>query len=272
MKKYIQNTEYMKARRNYLRILNRYQKQGYDISDKQFRPTIPKRPTTASLRNLQTLEERLKRRVHEERVETGYYTRQREQRAIQSNIRKAAQRKPKTTGKYITPKTPKGVKSRTHIPHVKGKQSQPPNVSDAVLRSFESEMAIAKNYVSKSAPFQRAVNEAGLEAQQAFDNKIDEILNKYLPDLTRHDVRVEVSKKLSENFANYISNIESYLYEFVSDGQGHLDHTQTGIDLMRELIDKISEAELSIEEQQELQEMANALTEGTQMEGENYDY
>lgn len=262
--------EYMNARRNYLRMVNRYIKQGYEV-DEKFKPVIPKKPTQASIRNLKKLESRLKQSIHEQRVETGYYTRQREQRAIQSKIKKAAQTKSKSN-KNQYKKSP--IKIPTKVPKIKTKQTQPPNLSDAVLRSFESEMAIAKNYVAKSKPFQEAVNEAGQDAQWAFDKKIDEILNKYIPDLTRHDVRVEVAKKLMENFENYMSNIESYLYEFISDGQGHLDHTMAGLAAMQELIKAISGAELSIEEKKQLEELANSLTDGDIMEGvdEEYDY
>lgn len=271
MKKYIHKSEYMKARRNYLRMIKRYEKQGYDISEKYRKPVIPKRPTTSSITNLQRLEVKVKAQIHEQRVDTGYYVRRREQQAIQAKIRKAAQAKPKSNKKQYK-KSP--ISIPTKVPKVKSKQTQPPNLSDAVLRSFESEMTIAKNYVAKSKPFQDAVNEAGHDAQWAFDNKIDEILNKYIPDLTRHDVRVEVAQKLSENFENYMSNIESYLYEFISDGQGHLDHTMAGLASMQELVKAISGAELSIEEKKQLEELANSLADGDIMEGvdEEYDY
>lgn len=262
--------EYMNARRNYLRMVNRYIKQGYEI-DQRFKPIIPKKPTQASIRNLKNLEKRLKEKVHEERVETGYYTRQREQRAIQSKIKKAAQTKPKVSTK-VYKKPPHPIE--TKVPKVKGKSTQPPNVSDAVLRTFESEMTIAKNYVAKSKPFQDAVNEAGRDAQYEFEKVINDILNKYIPDLTKHDVRVEVAQKLSENFENYIKDMETYLYEFISDGQGGLDHTSAGIGALGELIRAISGAELTIEEKQKLQELANEVTEGDVTEGigEYYDY
>lgn len=270
MNKYILKNEYMNARRNYLRMVNRYIKQGYEV-DEKFKPVIPKRPTQASIRNLKKLESRLKQSIHEQRVETGYYTRQREQRAIQSKIKKAAQSKPKKTTK-VYKKAPHPIE--TKIPKVKGKTTQPPNVSDAVLRTFESEMTIAKNYVAKSKPFQDAVNEAGREAQWEFENVINDILNKYIPDLTKHDVRVEVAQKLSENFENYMKDMEVYLYEFISDGQGGLDHTSAGLGALGELIKAISGAELTIEEKQKLQELANKATEGDVAEGvgEYYDY
>ena len=301
MKTYIRKSEYMDARNKYLRMIKRYEKQGYDMS-KFTKPAIPKRPTKGSISNLLNLEKKVKQSIHEQRVETGYYTRMREtqnalrkatpdertfykslgrkEKGIYGEVLRAAYqkvepkspkkagtagKKPKTT-KQVAPSKDKAkakIKVKTSIPKVvKDKTTQPPNLSDAVLRAFESEMTIAQNYVSRSAPYQSAVNKAGHDAFNDFVYKINEIVSKHMPDITNNDVRIAVSKKLNENFGTYIGYIESYLFEFVSDGGGGLNHTQTGLDALKALLNIVSDSELTLEEKKTFTELENAMTDG----------
>lgn len=272
-KKKVTHDAYMKARRNYLQMVNRYIKQGYEIDTKKFKPIIPKKTTEASMRRLESLTKKLKETVHEQRVETGYYVRLREQKARTLRIKKSAAKQTQTKPqKQKTYKTP--VKIPTQIPKVKGRQSTPPNLSDAVLRTFESEIQTARSYLAKSKAYQEAVNNAGNQANDDFANNIEDIFNKYMPDITRHEVRVEVANNLFKRFDTYMTDIEAYLYEFISDGQGHLDHTEQGKMMYQELLKNAFNVELSDEDKEMLEELINDNVEGFSAAGigEDYDY
>lgn len=265
-------SSYKKARQSYLAKLRYYEKQGYDVSSEALKPRIPKKITEGSIRRIQKLENKLKEFIHEQKVKTGFFTRLRRRIQAAAAIRKAAQPSKNPSKKKEYKKSPVTDKV-TNIPKVKGKAIQPPNLSDAVLRTFESEIAIANNYIAKSNVYQQAVNDAANDIHDTINNAIDSILNKYMPDLTRHDVRVEIAQKLAENFEAYMSNLEQFLYAFVSDGQGSLNHTDQGIKQKQALLQAISDADISLEDKKRIAELQNELVDGEEFKGgEYYDY
>ena len=85
-----------------------------------------------------------------------------------------------------------------------------------------------------------------------------------MPDLTREDVRNEVSKRMldSKGLTYFEDAMETYLYDFISDGQGNLDHTTAGVRALTEIIQFISGTNISIEDKKKIEESLNNSIEG----------
>lgn len=268
----ISKSEYARQRDNYLRSIRRYRarlaKEGvtnFDFSS--YIPSIPKNldKTTEevekefnSLRRQLTFAVGTKRAIKKKREESRL-----------NQLKNGINSKFTIEGKQqkLTPESKKRKKDfENKINKVISSKSKitptAPKLSDAILNTFEGMFAEAKTYISskpsKYNAYQEAVRKAGYEVDTRKTLEIGKILSKYTPDLTKDDVRVAVSKNLEENFNDLWSKMEQYLYEFVSDNQGNLDHTSASIDGYLEFFERITGTTIDIEDKKRIEELKNA--------------
>lgn len=256
---------YLKERLNYIKRLSYYRLKGYKVPVK---PGITKKPTQGSIRQIQRLNEKLNELIREQKVATGYFTKKREEQRAKTGyyLRQQAKKSKKAKKRLLRvnpratstlPKdkrTPKVLDNGKHVKSVV-------TFTDAVLRTFETEMHTAQTYISTNGTrkYQAAVREAGHNSEKYFNDEINKILAKYLPDITKKEVRQEVAKKLAEGYTQHMDELESYLYMFISDGQGNLVHDDIGIACMQSLIRTVASAEMSIEDKKRLEELKDTI-------------
>lgn len=142
-----------------------------------------------------------------------------------------------------------------------------PSVSGVALDGIKSIITDAKNYInqkaSKKPKLQEAIKRAGADAEQMLELEINKMLNKYIPPLKNDEVRNTISKNFEKNYYNLVTGLEAYLYEFVSDGQGSLDHTAYGISAIKELIKAVTDSSVDLNDMKRLAELSNNATQGT---------
>lgn len=270
-------SEYKSLRKNLLSRIN-YASRQYGINKSDFIPSIPKKITAGSINRLKLLDKKLSEKVHEVKVDTGYYIKQR-----RNLYEKRRQKNISDTSQYLQDLrklTEKAKKKGDNVPTPAKNPDfkTPPNLTDITLKAFESEMETAKNFISekdqKIKTYENTIREAGRFASNALQNKINELTNKYIPDLTKDDVRKAVSKKFNEKYTDLMTKLDSFLYEFISDGQGHLEHTAIGISQFEELLNTVSDTKISVDDMKELNKLADDNVTGNVVKGigEEYDY
>lgn len=210
-------SEYRRLRSNLLSRVN-YASRQFGIDKKDFTPSIPKKITTGSINRLKALNKKLTEKIHEVKVESGYYTHK--QRQKDASI-------PQKQWEFNEAGQKKNIKT-SHLPSqsnaLKKEKVRPtPSLTDMILDVFESEMSHAQMYIhpTGNAKWQHAVQEAGYEAEAEFDGNIRNWLNKQLKN---EAVRREVSKNLYHNFHLNYDDLERFLYDFESDFNGTLVH------------------------------------------------
>ena len=232
---------YMDIRSKYLRQIRDYEKQGWRI-DEKFRVKIPKRVKAGSIRKIEKLKSQLKESIHEQKVETGYFTRLRRQRKKQT----ANRLKGKTTRTFLPPTVPK--------------------VSDAILRQVESEITIAGSFIARSKPYQEAVRETADELSKATVTSngfgtYEYFVNQLKENLSTYDSRVKLSEIIEQNWNEHFQRLENYLYDFQSDGAGALIHETQALSLFASIMRDIGQT-VTNEQYQSILEDINDNEEG----------
>lgn len=263
-KQYISNAEYAKAYASYKRKLQYYKGLGYSIDFSRFEKQKVKRPTKGSIRQLETLEKRLKEAVHDYRRETGYYTRRREQANIKRQI--TLQKKQYQKNKHQYKQNKKNKKKGKIVQLPPDKKPKMPSVSDVVLENIQAIIVEAKGLIRtrRNNKYESKIIEAGYTAEADIEKVLNYLYSKYMPDLTREEIRTEVSKRMLETngYTYYEDAINTYLYDFVSDGQGNLDHTTVGVRALMEIIQVISGTTISTEDKKKVEEVLNSSVNG----------
>lgn len=254
---------YERARRNYLKSVRYYETQailqGYKIDFTKYQKEEvkkPKRITEGSIRRLEKLTKKLKGEVHEQKVETGYYSRMRKLRA-------KAKSQPQSKSKKSTPKK---LANLTEKPSYVQKPATPPKMSDVTLRVFEKTANAFKSFSARSKPYEKAVRDAAYEASDEFKEKLDSLITKYMNMLKKSEVRNRVSENLSNNYSEFMDNLQSFLFEFWYE-DGEFKHTDIAVRGFNHLIEAGFGFTLTQDELNELNELANKGTDGTVFKG-----
>lgn len=260
----ISKSEYARQRDNYLRSIRRYRarlaKEGITFD---FSKYIPKIPSSLDKTTKQVEKEFNKLR---EDLAIAVGTKRRQQEAL-------AKKKQKATANQSKNALAQGQKSKDikkarqeKVQAVNKPTPTAPTLSDAVLSTFEKEFTFAENFKSSKSmrnnKYEQAVNLAGAEANDRLSIEINRIYRKYMPDISNPQVRVAVSQKLEGDFQTLWDAMEQFLYEFVSDGQGGLDHTSAGISGFIHFMETVSGTTIDVEDKKRLAELANATVTG----------
>ena len=257
-------SEYKRLRENYLRRLRRFLKEGYDLEG--FKPQIPKTITQGSINRIAKLNQKLSEAVKSQ----GYYNKQREKRQLRQALtnkqvlknieQKQEARKFKQPERYIPTNKARDVQDSIGTDTTKV-----PNLNDVILNEFEQQISNAKTYIGnpKKAKYQQAVNKAGQEAENLLNQKIDSLINRYRSDIENADdvVRDAIAKKLENEAFNLHNQVDQFLFEFISDGAGSLEHTSLGIEALQNFLSKV-DVNITVGDKKEIAQMADASVTG----------
>jgi len=260
----ISKSEYARQRDNYLRSIRRYRarlsKEGVSFD---FSKYIPKIPSTLDKTPKQVEKEFNKLR---DDLAIAVGSKRRQQKALAKKQNKAKKYQPKNA--LAQGQKSKDIKKarQDKVKAIQTPTPTAPKLSDAVLTTFEREFTFAENFKSSKSmrnnKYEQAVNLAGSEANDRLSLEINRIYRKYMPDITEPQTRVAVSERLEGNFSQLWDAMEQFLYEFISDGQGGLDHTTAGISGFIHFMETVSGTQIDIADKKKLNELANATVTG----------
>lgn len=141
---------------------------------------------------------------------------------------------------------------------------QAPTLSSAFNDKLEElkslfTMAETQKYSKNGAwKLERKTNEAGSFANRKLATVMDKLYLKYKPKgLTEDEIKLQVADKIAENYDRYYSGLEAFLFEFISDGQGSLEHTSMGIQAFQDFIDIIANVKIDVSDRKQMAEAAN---------------
>lgn len=223
-------SEYAQARKSLLSLIRRNQRFG--LNKEMFKLNKPKKITEASIRRLKREAERAKAKIHEIKVETGYYTTQRLKRKAEWDIKKKEEALNKrrmlqkqAREKARKEKTPFKSK-KLQRPALLSRKQKAPNLSDMVYDGLLREISEAKMMRDTKGrgnnKLVEAINKSADKAMNEFLTRFNEFKNKYK--LTDEEAKKAISKNLMKNYYSHYEQLERYLYDFESNDNGQMIH------------------------------------------------
>lgn len=223
-------SEYSQARKSLLSLIRRNQRFG--LNKEMFKLNKPKKITEASIRRLKREAERAKAKIHEIKVETGYYTSQRLKRKAESDIKKKeeALNKRKLLQKQAREKARKEKtpfkSQKLQRPALLSRKQKAPNLSDIIYDGLMKEISDASLMRDTKGrgnnKLVEAINKSADRAIEEFNIRFDEFKMKY--GFSDEEAKRAISKNLMKNYYSHYDDLERYLYDFESDNNGQMVH------------------------------------------------